>query len=73
MTDQELITYFDNKELPLTLRLDRATTQYEVKDAVERNLAMLKEGDKGGHAKHRLIQIMHAIECPYTGPEIPGR
>ena len=42
MTDQELIAYFDNKELPLTLRLDRATTQFEVKDAVQRNIDNIK-------------------------------
>ncbi|MCW3116886.1 MAG: hypothetical protein JWM28_968 [Chitinophagaceae bacterium] len=73
MTDQELIAYFEAVTLPEILRIDRATTQYEVKDAVGRNLAMLKEGDKGGHAKHRLTQIMNAIQHPYNGPEIPGR
>lgn len=73
MTDQELRTYFENATLPPTLRLDRATTQYEVKEAVERNIEMLKQGDKGGHARHRLTQIMNAIEHPYDGPEIPKR
>ena len=73
MIDQELIAYFETATLPETLRIDRATTQFEVKDAVERNLATLKNGDRGGHAKHRLIQIMNAIKNPYNGPEIPGR
>ncbi|SDF28480.1 hypothetical protein SAMN05216464_115117 [Mucilaginibacter pineti] len=73
MTDQELIIYFENATLPAKLRLDRASTQYEVKDAVQRNIEMLKQGDKGDHAKHRLIQIMNAIEHPYDGPEIPRR
>ncbi len=73
MTDEELIAYFENAALPSTLRLDRATTQYEVKEAVERNIEMLKQGDKGGHARHRLTQIMNAIEHPYDGPEIPKR
>jgi hypothetical protein len=72
MTDQDLIAYFETATLPETLRIDRATTQFEVKDAVERNLATLQHGDKGGHARHRLMQIMNAIENPYNGPEIPS-
>jgi hypothetical protein len=36
MTADELITYFEKKELPEMLRIDRATTQFEVKDAFER-------------------------------------
>ena len=39
MTDEELIAYFKDKALPEALRLDRATMQYEVRDAVERNSA----------------------------------
>jgi hypothetical protein len=73
MTDQELIAYFETADLPTTLRLDRASTQYAVKDAVERNLELLKQGDKGGHARHRLMQIINALENPYSGPEIPSR
>jgi hypothetical protein len=34
MTDPEIIAYFKDKTLPQTLRIDRATTQHEVKDAV---------------------------------------
>lgn len=71
MTDQELIDYFETATLPQTLRIDRAITQFDVKDAVERNLAAVKTEDKGGHAKHRLVQIMNALENPYAGPEIP--
>jgi hypothetical protein len=73
MTDQELIAYFETATLPAVLRLDRATTQHEVKDAVERNIETLKQGDRGGHARHRLAQIKYALENPYNGPEIPGR
>jgi len=73
MIDQELIVYFESATLPEILRIDRATTQYEVKEAVERNLATLKAGDKGGHAKHRLAQIMNALANPYDGPDIPGK
>lgn len=71
MTDQELFAYFDNKELPLTLRLDRATTQFEVKDAVQRNTENIKANPNDHRSRHRLIQIMEALEHPYEGPEIP--
>jgi hypothetical protein len=38
MTNEELIAYFKNKELPEKLRINRAVTQYEVKEAVQRNI-----------------------------------
>ncbi|MBS7565526.1 hypothetical protein KHS38_14025 [Mucilaginibacter sp. Bleaf8] len=59
--------------MPSILRLYRASTQYEVKEAVKRNLEMLKRNDKDGHPRHRLVQIMNAIEHPYDVPEIPQR
>ena len=71
MTDQELIAYFDNKELPLTLRLDRATTQFEVKDAVQRNIDNIIANPNDHRSRHRLTRIMEALEHPYDGPEIP--
>ncbi|MDB5157306.1 MAG: hypothetical protein JWR50_2013 [Mucilaginibacter sp.] len=71
MTDQELLNYFENKNLPATLRLDRASTQYEVKDAVARNIESLLSGPKDGRAKNRLMRIKDALENPYDGPEIP--
>jgi len=73
MTEQELITYFENKELPETLRIDRATTQNEVKEAVTRNIETMLSNPKVTGAKHRLTQIKNALETPYDGPEIPGR
>jgi hypothetical protein len=72
MTDQELIAYFEHKTLPGKLRINRAITQHEVKDAVERNIEMMRNDPKSGHARHRLMQIMEALENPYSGPEIPG-
>ena len=71
MTNHELIAYFENKELPETLRLDRACTQYEVKNAVLRNIESMLNGSQDGHAQHRLMLIMSALEKPYNGPEIP--
>lgn len=71
MTDQELFAYFDNKELPLTLRLDRATTQFEVKDAVQRNIENIKGNPNDHRSRQRLNRIMEALEHPYDGPEIP--
>ncbi len=72
MTDQELIAYFDNKEMPSTLRLDRATTQFEVKDAVQRNIDNITANPNDHHSRHRLTRIMEALEHPYDGPEIPS-
>jgi len=71
MTDQELIAFFETSVLPETLRIDRATTQLDVKGAVERNIGMMQNGPKDGNAKHRLMRIMNALEKPYSGPAIP--
>ena len=71
MTDQELIAYFEKVTLPETLRINRAITQFNVKEAVDRNVEMMRNDSKNGHARHRLIQIMEAIENPFSGPEIP--
>jgi hypothetical protein len=71
MTEQELIAYFETANLPEKLRIDRATTQYEVKEAVKRNLEMIRVDPRNENAQHRLLQIVHALENPYSGPEIP--
>ena len=71
MNPQELITYFENKALPETLRLDRASTQLEVKDAVRRNIETMLLNTDNGRAMYRLLQIKNALETPYNGPEIP--
>ncbi|WP_426671904.1 DUF6965 family protein [Mucilaginibacter sp. McL0603] len=71
MTDQELIAYFDKKELPQILRIDRATTQYEVKDAVQRNIENIRASPQDHRSRRRLVNIMDALETPYSGPEIP--
>jgi predicted component of type VI protein secretion system len=73
MTDQELIDYFNTATLPETLRIDRATTQVEVKEAVKRNMEAILSNPKDQHARHRLEQIVAALKNPYDGPEIPGR
>lgn len=71
MTDVEIIAYFKDKSLPQVLRLDRATTQHEVKDAVERNIANITADPHDQRSRHRLTRIMEAMETPYDGPEIP--
>ncbi|WP_184546250.1 DUF6965 family protein [Mucilaginibacter sp. FT3.2] len=73
MTEQELIAYFETANLPETLRLDRASTQFEVKEAVARNIEIMQTDLKNSNAKHRLMMIVHALEHPYSGPEIPSR
>jgi len=71
MTAQELITFFKTVTLPETLRLDRASTQGNVKEAVKRNIEIMLTNADGGRAMHRLTQIKNALETPYSGPEIP--
>ncbi|MEN0053380.1 MAG: hypothetical protein AAGC65_06910 [Mucilaginibacter sp.] len=71
MTEQELIAYFETATLPETLRIDRATTQFEVKEAVARNLETIRMDPQNENARYRLVQIIHALEHPYSGPEIP--
>ena len=71
MTDQELIAYFDNKELPQVLRIDRATTQYEVTDAVKRNIENIMANPQDHRSRRRLMNILQALETPYSGPEKP--
>jgi predicted component of type VI protein secretion system len=71
MTPQELIAYFETATLPETLRLDRASTQFEVKEAVRRNIETMLLNTDGGRAMHRLTQIRKALETPYSGPAIP--
>jgi len=71
MTNEELIAYFENKELPEILRINRAITQHEVKEAVRRNIGNILADPNDSRAKHRLTDIMNALETPYDGQEIP--
>lgn len=72
MTNEELITWFKDKELPKELRINRAITQHEVQDAVKRNIENLLVNPNDKRAKHRLADIMTALETPFDGPEIPA-
>jgi hypothetical protein len=67
MTDEELIAYFKDRQLPEILRINRAITQHEVTEAVRRNIENIKDS----RAKDRLMDIMNAIETLYDGPGIP--
>lgn len=71
MTDEELIAYFTGKDLPETIRINRAITQHAVRVAVDRNIELMLTGPKTDGAKHRLTQIKNALETPFDGPEIP--
>jgi hypothetical protein len=71
MNDPELIAYFKDKTLPEVLRLDLATTQHEVRDAVERNIANIIADPQDHRSRRRLARMMEAIETPYDGPGIP--
>lgn len=71
MTDEEIIAYFKDKTLPGMLRIDRATTQHEVKEAVERNIANIGANPQDHRSRHRLVRIVEALETPYDGPAIP--
>ena len=64
MTDPELIAYFNNKTLPEKLRLYRATTQFGVNDAVQRNVESIKASPNDHRSRRRLVGIMEAIEDP---------
>ncbi|MCQ6957255.1 DUF6965 family protein [Mucilaginibacter aquariorum] len=71
MTDEELIIYFEDAKLPETLRLDRATTQFNLQETVKRNLETMMADPRDHRCRHRLKRIVEAIERPYDGPEIP--
>jgi predicted component of type VI protein secretion system len=62
---------FETAKLPETLRLNRASTQHEVKEAVKRNVEIMLLNTDNRRAKHRLIQIMNALTTSYDGPGIP--
>jgi hypothetical protein len=72
MSNEELIAWFKDKELPKILRINRAITQHDVQDAVKRNIENLLANPNDNRAKHRLTDIMTALETPYDGPEIPA-
>jgi hypothetical protein len=71
MTNEALIDYFKDKELPKILRINKAITQHEVADAVQRNIGLLISNRNDHRAKHRLTEIMYALKTTYDGPEIP--
>lgn len=71
MSDEELMAYFEHAILPETLRLDRATTQHRVKQAVKTNLEAMMADPKDHRSRYRLARIAAAIEHPFDGQEIP--
>ena len=71
MTDEELIEYLKDAKLPETLRLDRAITQHNVKNAVEANMELMRANPKDERCRYRLQRIINAIKHPYDVLEIP--
>ncbi len=70
MTDEELVAYFEHALLPETFRLDRASTQHNVQQAVKNNLNAMKADQKDHRCRHRLTMIATAMEHPCNRPEI---
>jgi hypothetical protein len=71
MNDVELIAYFEHAKLPEKIRLDRASTQHNVAEAVKMNIELMLANPKDERCRHRLNRIANAMENPYDGPEIP--
>jgi hypothetical protein len=71
MNFDELTQYFANIELPQELRLDRATTQFNVADQVKILLTNMQLYPENWRHQHRLLKIKNALENPYNGPGIP--
>ncbi|WP_157543967.1 DUF6965 family protein [Mucilaginibacter paludis] len=67
MSYEELKTYFDTAVLPDTMRIDRATTQYEVAKYVKLDLETLRQQPNDPGSKYRLMQIKDRLENPYRG------
>lgn len=67
MSYDELNEYFETAILPETMRIDRATTQYNVAKYVKQDLEMLKQQPNDTGSKHRLLQIKNGLENPYKG------
>ena len=71
MTDSELIAFFENTDLPESLRIDRATTQHELPRHAKHytDLLVQKPGDK--NVRYWLLRVKKAIDEPFAGQEIP--
>jgi hypothetical protein len=71
MTIEEFSAYFENITLPEPLRLDRACTQHNVADRVERLLENMRTQPGNWRHEHQLKRIKNAFENPFNGQEIP--
>jgi hypothetical protein len=72
MSDPELIACFKDKSLPEVQPLDRATRQYEVKEAVTKNLANNIANPQHHRWQQRLRRIMEAMASPLTARKLPN-
>ena len=71
MNDAELIAYFENAELPDTLRVDRAIIQYELPANAKYYVTRLKEKPEDKDIRFWLFRIKKALDEPFAGQEIP--
>ena len=71
MIDAELISYFENANLPESLRVDRATTQYELPKHAKHYVDSLKQNPDDKNIRFWLLRIKKAMDEPFAGQEIP--
>jgi hypothetical protein len=60
-----------DNEITQVLRIDRATTQYEVTHAVKQNIENIMTNPQDHRSRRRLMNILQALETPDSGPEKP--
>jgi hypothetical protein len=71
MTFEELTNYFDNKQLPAQLRLDRAAVQSNLAEQIKYLLQNMEREPQNWRHEDKLTRIVKALEHPYDGPGIP--
>jgi len=71
MTDAELISFFENTDLPESLRIDRATTQHELPRYAKQYTDSLIQKPANKNIRYWLLRVKKAIDEPFAGQEIP--
>ena len=71
MTDAELIAFFENTDLPESLRIDRATTQHELPRYAKHYTDLLKQKPADKNMRYWLFRVKKAIDEPFAGQEVP--
>jgi hypothetical protein len=71
MSDAELISFFENTDLPESLRIDRATTQHELPRYAKYYTDLLKQKPADKNVLYWLLRVKKAIDEPFAGQDIP--